>query len=91
VSAPTRVRRAEWTAAVAHVPFGADGKLIVGNLALQASAVGVIRNPRYFAVASQVCLPVRSVHDFVFVSQLVSRGCGLSRYRVLPEPGTAAT
>jgi hypothetical protein len=88
VSAPTRVRRAEWTAAVAHVPFGADGKLIVGNLALQASAVGVIRNPRYFAVASQVWLPVRSVHDFV--SQLVSRGCGLSRYRVLPEPGTAA-
>jgi len=70
VSAPTRGLRTERIAAVTHVPFGAAGKLVVGNLALQTTTDGVVWNVRYFPVAAITGLPVRSVRDFV--SKLVS-------------------
>jgi hypothetical protein len=66
------IPRREWQVAVAAVPIGAAGKLVVSNLALQANAAGVIRKVRYFPVAAQTCLPVGAVHDVV--GDLSSRG-----------------
>ena len=66
------VRRVQWATAVARVPVGAAGRLVVNNLALQATADGVIRDPRLYPIAAVCCLPVTAIHTVV--GALVRRG-----------------
>ncbi len=67
-----RVRRAQWATAVARIPVGAAGRLVVNNLALRVTADGVIPNPRFYPIAAVTCLPATAVHTVV--GDLVMRG-----------------